>query len=32
MGNIETATKFFRLKIISSTEDNHLEAVTGGVP
>ena len=30
MGNIETATKFFRLKSISSIEDNYLEAATGG--
>ena len=30
MGNIETATKIFRLKSISSTEDNYLEAATGG--
>ena len=31
MGNIETTTKFSRLKCISSTEDNYLEAKTGGV-
>ena len=30
MGNIETATKFFRLKSISSIEDNYSEAATGG--
>ena len=31
MENIETATKYSRLKSISSTEDNYLEAFTGGV-
>ena len=31
MGNIKTATKFSRLKSVSSIEDNHLEAATGGV-
>ena len=31
MGNIETATKFSRLKSSSSTEDNYLEAATAGV-
>ena len=31
MGNIESATKFSRLRSISSTEDNYLEAATGGV-
>ena len=31
MGNIEAATKFSRLKSISRTEDNYLEAATGGV-
>ena len=31
MGNIETTTKDFRLKSISSVEDNYLEAVTEGV-
>ena len=31
MGNIETATIFFRLKSISSIEDNYLEAATGDV-
>ena len=31
MGNIETATKFSRLKSISSIEDNYLETATGGV-
>ena len=31
MGNIETAMKLSRLKSISSTEDNYLEATTGGV-
>ena len=31
MENIETATKYSRLKSISSTEDNYLEAATGGV-
>ena len=30
-GNIETTTKFSRLKSISSIEDNYLEAATGGV-
>ena len=30
-GDIETATKFSRLKSISSIEDNYLEAATGGV-
>ena len=31
MGNIETTTKFARLKIISSIEDTYLEAATRGV-
>ena len=31
MGNIETATKFSRLKSIYRIEDNYLEAVTEGV-
>ena len=31
MGNIETTTKFSRLKSIPSIEDNYLEAVIGGV-
>ena len=31
MENIETATNYSRLKSISSTEDNYLEAATGGV-
>ena len=31
MGNIETTTKVSRLKSISSTENNFLEAATGGV-
>ena len=31
MGNIETATKFSRLKSISSIEDNYLETATRGV-
>ena len=31
MKNIETVTKFSRLKIISSIEDNYIEAATGGV-
>ena len=26
MGNIETATKFSRLKSVSSTEDNYIDA------
>ena len=30
MGNIETATKFSRVKSISSIEDNYLKAATGG--
>ena len=30
MGNIETATKFSRLKSISGTEDNYLEVATEG--
>ena len=30
MRNIETATKFLRLKSISSIEDNYLEVATGG--
>ena len=30
MGNIETTTKVSRLKSISSTEDNYLEAATRG--
>ena len=31
MGNIETTTKFSRLKSISNIENNYLEAATGGV-
>ena len=31
MGNIETTTKFSRLKGIPSIEDNYLEAAIGGV-
>ena len=31
MGNIETTTKFARLKSISSIEDSYLEAAIGGV-
>ena len=31
MENIETATKFSRLKNVSCIEDNYLEAVTGAV-
>ena len=31
MGNIETATKFSRLKSISGIEDNFIEAATRGV-
>ena len=31
MGNIETTTKFSRLKSISRTEDHYLEEATGGV-
>ena len=31
MRNIETKTKFARLKSISSIEDTYLEAATGGV-
>ena len=31
MGNIETTTKFSRLKSISSIEDNYLEAATEGL-
>ena len=31
MGNIETMTKFARLRNISSIEDTYLEAATGGV-
>ena len=31
MRNIETTTKFSRLKSISSIEANYLEAATGGV-
>ena len=30
MGNIETKTKFSRLKVISSIGDNYLEAATRG--
>ena len=30
MGNIETATKFSRVKSISSIQDNYLKAATGG--
>ena len=30
MGNMETMTKFSRLKSVSSIEDNYLEAATGG--
>ena len=32
MGNIETMTKFSRLKSIISTEDSYLEGTTVGVP
>ena len=31
MGNIETTTKFSKLKSIVSTEDNYVEAATRGV-
>ena len=31
MGNIETTTKFARLKSISGIEDIYLEAANGGV-
>ena len=31
MENIETTTKFSRLKRISGIEDNYLEPATGGV-
>ena len=31
MGNRETATKFSRLKSLSSIEDNYLQAATEGV-
>ena len=31
MGNIETTTKFSRLKSISSIEDKYLDSATGGV-
>ena len=31
MGNIEITTKLFRLKSVSSTGDDYLEAATGGV-
>ena len=31
MRNIKTATKFSRLKSISSIEDSYLETATGGV-
>ena len=31
IGNIETTTKFSKLKSISSTEDNYLEAATESV-
>ena len=31
MGNIETTTKFAKLKSISSIEDTYLEATTGSV-
>ena len=31
MGNIETAMKLSKLKSISIIEDDHLEAVIGGV-
>ena len=31
MGNVETTTKFSKLKNISSTEDSYLETATGGV-
>ena len=31
MGNIETKTKFSRLKTIPSIENNYLEAAIGGV-
>ena len=31
MGNIETTTKFSRLKSISSVEDKYLEVANGGL-
>ena len=31
MGNIEITTKLSRLKSVSSTDDDYLEAATGGV-
>ena len=31
MGNLETTTKFSRLKSISNIEDNYLEAAIGDV-
>ena len=31
MGNAEIATKFSRLKSVSSIDDDYLETVTGGV-
>ena len=31
MSNVETTTKFSRLKTMSSIEDSYLEAATGGV-
>ena len=31
MGNIEITTKLFRLKSVSSTGDDYLEAATGDV-
>ena len=31
MSNVETTTKFSRLKSMSSIEDSYLEAATGGV-
>ena len=31
MGNIEITTKFSRLKNVSSTDNDYLETVTGGV-
>ena len=31
MGNVETMTKFSRLRSISSVEDNYFEAATGSV-
>ena len=31
MGNMEITTKFSRLNIVSSTDDDYLETGTGGV-